>query len=113
MPGRQAGAKSKKKPQAVVAADKDAAAIELTTSGKKLYDEINGRWRLDPLCEKLLMAAAIHLSHAERCNAIVEKEGRHYLTRFDEPKPHPLLAEASKNLVSHTNALAKLMTALE
>ncbi len=104
MPGRQAGAKSKKKPQAVVAADKDAAAIELTTSGKKLYDEINGRWRLDPLCEKLLMAAAIHLSDAERCHAIVEREGRHFLTRFDEPKPHPQEASHSDAILVETGA---------
>ena len=110
---RATGSKNKKKPTFTGPEELGAEPIQLTANAQKLFDEISTRWRLDPCSEKLLMAAAIALSEAEKCNAVVEREGRNYLSRFNEPKIHPMVAESAKWVTLHTNALAKLMTGLE
>jgi len=86
---RTKGAKSVKTPTAVVTKATDAGAIPFTKNAQALYDEISNKWVLDPLSEKLLVAACANLSLAEACHAIVEREGHHYMSRFDEPKVHP------------------------
>ena len=110
---RTKGAKSVKTPTAVVSKATDVGAIPFTKNAQALYDEVSGKWVLDPISEKLLVAACTNLSLAEACHAIVEKEGHHYMSRFDEPKLHPLLSQESTFLVNHANALSKLQPSLE
>ena len=110
---RPPGSKNKKTPTQVVSKIIDAEKIPFTKNAQQLFDEVSKKWQLDPLSLKLLEAACINLSMAEKCHAIVEKEGEHYFSRFNEPKTHPLLSQESTFLVAYANALSKLQPSLE
>lgn len=110
---RTVGAKSTKKPKLQAVSFDDAKPIAFTAKGKDLYEKVSQRWKLDHVSEELLIIACQNISEAERCHEVLQREGYSYISRFDEPKQHPLLKQEQVFLTAASNTLAKLHLALE
>ena len=105
---RTPGAKSKATPKIQPMDFQDVKPISLTPNGQALFDKVSSRWKLDYVATELLTIAAQNVSEAEKCHQVLEREGYSYTTRFDEPKPHPLLKQEQQFLAAASNTLSKL-----
>ena len=66
---------------------------ELSPTGKKLWRAILAEWPItDSVHLAVLRTALESLDRADRCRAIVDREGEVIKDRFGQAKPHPLLA---------------------
>lgn len=110
---RTPGAKSTKKPKLQAFSLDDAKPIAFTQKGKELYEKVSQRWKLDLVAEELLIIACQNISEAERCHQVLQLEGYSFISRFDEPRQHPLLKQEQAFLTSASNTLAKLHISLE
>ena len=109
---RPRGAKSQKQPKLQPQDLANAKPIPFTAKGQELFDRISCRWKLDDCAVELLTIACQNISEAERCHQVIEKEGYSFISRFDEPRPHPLLKQEQQFLSSATTTLAKLHVSL-
>ena len=109
---RTVGAKSTKKPKLQAISLEDASPIAFTKKGQELYDKVSSRWKLDHVAEELLIIACQNISEAERCHKVLQREGYSFISRFDEPRQHPLLKQEQVFLTAASNTLAKLHLSL-
>jgi hypothetical protein len=105
---RPVGSKNKKTNKPVVEKSTDAALVPLTSEAKKLYDEVNERYVLNAVAERLLILACEAMSESARFNAIVQETGRHYENRFGELKP----SELSKLELGHRSSAMSCLSKL-
>lgn len=106
------GTKSKRKPSLQLTDVADASPISFTAKAQELYDKVNSRWKLDHVSHELLTIACQNISQADRCQAVLEREGLSFTSRFDEPRQHPLLKQQQQFLTSASNTLSKLQLSL-
>lgn len=86
---------------------------ELTPRGRELIEKVRGSWQLDDVADQMLVLAAEAVSVSERLGVILEKEGRHFIDRWGQPRPHPLCTLEQQTRTSAANILAKLRLDLE
>jgi hypothetical protein len=87
--------------------------IELTGTALALFNEVRGRWKLDPVATQLLRLACESVQRANACAAITSREGMTLPDRLGRPKAHPMALLERDHRTSAANSLQKLGLNLE
>lgn len=85
----------------------------LSAESKRWWKLLAEVYRFEPWQYRILRQAAEAFDRAEECRRIITEEGAVVRDRFDQPKPHPLLAEERSQRVVGLRAVRELALAGE
>lgn len=80
----------------------------LNDRAAQLIKSVEDKWELDDVARAMLSLAAENLTISDRIGEILEKEGYHYVDRWSQPRPHPLVSARKDFSNSASNILSRL-----